>query len=140
MIFKIHYFLKTKGPDRNIYVIVDHDYLWKYLIREKHWTQLSLDRTYPGLIGGVVGGVLDRRNVTWFFKGNYIIVRFPTTTLIKKINFVFCRKARKVWAYKGHTLVAGFPKVVNYPLYPRHPFTAVMKGDKMYLLRVNFVF
>ena len=49
--------------------MVDHDYLWKYTLREKTWSQLSLDRTYPGLMGGSVGGVLDRKGITWFFKG-----------------------------------------------------------------------
>lgn len=98
---------------------------------------MSLDRTYPGLIGGVVGGVLDRKNVTWFFKGKYKSQFCKKKALIKN-QFFF--QARKLWAYKGHTLVAGFPKVINYPLYPRHPFTAVMKGDKMYLLRVKIYF
>ncbi len=66
---KLH--LLFQGPDKNVFVLVEHNLLWKYNIKQKHWTQYDLHKTYHSLQDGFIGGVLDKQNVTWFFKGDF---------------------------------------------------------------------
>jgi hypothetical protein len=59
----------NQGPDKNVFVLVEHNLLWKYNIKNKYWTQYDLHKVYHSLQDGFTGGVQDEQNITWFFKG-----------------------------------------------------------------------
>ena len=65
----------NKGPENDILVLVNKEYLWKYNLNETKWEEVSLNETYPNLEHGFVGGV-KVNNLTWFFKSKKNCVFF----------------------------------------------------------------
>lgn len=104
------------SPDNNIFVIVNHDELWKYKIRSNKWSHHDLLRVYKGIESGVRGGVKCKKGLTWFFKD------------------------RRAWVYKGYKLQSGYPKRITDPLYPSNPYTAALVRGQMYILKGSFAY
>ncbi len=74
------------GPKNSVFVIIDHDDLWRYDFKRGTWSREILYELYPSIEASVRGGVSCSKNLTWFFKGtSNNVIHFNSKTVLKVI-------------------------------------------------------